>query len=158
MTPTKEDVVRAAEQAHAGHPQFRGHWRGPEWKLVLLRRAIHTKLGTAFERGDVTIAKAAEPGYLTAYSVRNEADTRIEARDAVEMIDLQKFVAVRLRLERLAIMLGARELKEACCNLVLDDGDGSHARIALAALRRIPFRHGGVEDATREIERLLEAA
>lgn len=145
-TPTKEEIVRLAEEAHRQYPQYRGHWRGPEWKLVLIRRAIRTKMGVAFERGDVTIARPSEehPGHVSAYSLRNEIDTMIEARDAAEMSDLQKFVAVRLRLERLALQLGAKELKTACCDLLLDEGDGRMARRALGQLRSCPFRHGGI--------------
>lgn len=159
-TPTKEDVIRAAEEAHARYPQYRGHWRGPEWKLVLVRRTVRTKMGVAFERGDVTVARPdpCHPCYVTAYSLRNAVDTMLDARDVVEMVDLQRFMAVRMRLERLAAHLGASKLKQACCELALDEGDGRMAARALGALRSLPFRHGGVDDVIREIESLLEEA
>jgi hypothetical protein len=159
-TPTKDDIIRQAEAAHLAYPQYRGHWRGSEWKLVLLRRDIRTKMGLAFERGDVTISRPAQdhPGYVDAYSTRNNVDTRIGARDAAEMVDLQKFVAIRYRLERLAVQVGARQLKSAACLLVLDDGDGQEARRALGELRSCPFEHGEVKSIIHEIEQLLEAA
>lgn len=158
--PTKEDIVREAEEAHRHYPQYRGRWRGPEWQFVMVRRSVRTKLGHAFERGEFTVARPCpdHPGSVTAYSLRNRADTLIDSRDVVPVADLQKFVPVRLRLERLAVRLGAKPIKEACCELALDEGNGRHARHALAALHSLPFRHGAVEDAIVEIEKLLEAA
>lgn len=156
-TPTKEEIILEAEQVYRAFDLYRNFWRGPEWKLVMIRRNVSTELGVAFVRGDVSIAALdkANPGWVTVYSRRNEINTRLAERDVVEVVDLQKFVPVRQRLERLASQFGIRALKEACCELILDDGGGQNARRALGRLRSCDFRHGDVEDAIAEIERLL---
>lgn len=83
---TLEQVIAAAEEAHASLPQYEGHWSTGEWFLVRFTRRVRTKMGVAFERGDVTIAHA--PRYRdqwddcpTAYSLRNEIDTSVRWSD-----------------------------------------------------------------------------
>jgi hypothetical protein len=71
-------VEAAAEAEHAAYPQYVGHWAGPEWVLVRLTRRITTKLGLAFERGDVTLGKRGPiTGEWTVYSLRNGIDTAV---------------------------------------------------------------------------------
>ena len=74
-----------AEAAHAQFPQYKGHWDG--WKLARITRRIRTKLGVAFEPGDVVLAKdetipdpAGDQRAVVAYSFRNKADTSLPLR------------------------------------------------------------------------------
>lgn len=75
------DVVRAvAGVEHQEYPQYNGHWdEANGWVLVLVTRKVETKMGVAFEPGDVTLGKRA--GFLgdgwTVYSIRNGCDTRL---------------------------------------------------------------------------------
>jgi hypothetical protein len=84
----KAKIISQAEQDNAQWPQYKGHWRGDEWVLVKIKRRIRTKLGVAFEKGDVTIAKRDESvehkGFFTAYSLRNKIDTSVP-ENAVEV-------------------------------------------------------------------------
>lgn len=57
------------------------------------------------------------------------------------------FARVRKLIEPLAVRLGDRKLKEACCELVVDSGDGRHAIKALGKLRGLDYRIGDLEDA-----------
>lgn len=94
-------LKRHAKSAHSQFPQYDGHWDGPEWVLVKVTRRVRTKLGVAFEKGDVTLARPNEPvtdpglspatlaelnkpGW-TAYSVRNSINTALSAK-AVKVI------------------------------------------------------------------------
>lgn len=79
------DVVRTAAYGfHAAYPQYEGHWDGPEWKVVRIRSRVVTKMGVAFEAGDVTIARREGVDWFTsqqprwvAYSWRNAIDTAV---------------------------------------------------------------------------------
>jgi hypothetical protein len=91
---TKQAIIEQAEAAHARYPQYAGHWSGEEWKLVKVNRRIVSKLGVAFEVGDVTIARP-DPyderdnaGRLLwfAYSTRNNVDTAVRPED----LDIQE--------------------------------------------------------------------
>lgn len=84
-TTTKEEVVEAAERAHAQYPQYDVHWRDPKWRLARVTKRVRTKMGLAFEAGDVTIAHEREDEegeWVTAYSLRNECDTSIDPKYA----------------------------------------------------------------------------
>lgn len=79
-------IVAQAAERHAPYPQYAAHWDGPEWQLVTITKRVKTKLGVAFEPGDVTLARADRgDGYphpkgwtfLMAYSVRNGIDTSV---------------------------------------------------------------------------------
>jgi hypothetical protein len=67
------------------------------------------------------------------------------------------FVKVRKLLEPLAVRLGDRRLKAACCELVVDSGDGRHAARALANLRAVEYRLGDIDDAKRLLSSQLAA-
>lgn len=85
---TREEVAAAAEQQHADHPQYRGHWDGDEWQPVRLTRRVTTKMGVAFEAGDVTLARwtpDTDDTVATAYSFRNRVDTSVRYTD-VEVV------------------------------------------------------------------------
>ena len=65
------------------------------------------------------------------------------------------FVKIRKMLEPVAVRLGDRRLQEACCQLIIDSGDGRHAVRALANLRAVEYHHGDVEDARRLLSNQL---
>lgn len=71
------DVVAVADAEHSQYPQYKGHWDGPTWVLVgVTVDHIDTTLGTAFRKGDITIARRSPiSGEYTAYSIRNGIDT-----------------------------------------------------------------------------------
>jgi len=73
-----------ADAKHMGYPQYRGHWDGPGWTLYRITRRIETKLGVAFEPGDITIGyrystRLTASRTITLYSLRNGSDTSIDA-------------------------------------------------------------------------------
>jgi hypothetical protein len=90
-TPTRESLISQAEADHAEWPQYQGHFDA--YVLVRIRRKIKTKMGVAFEKGEIAIAKPKGRtekigGYAdltldsrTVYSVRNKCDTAIFASD-----------------------------------------------------------------------------
>jgi hypothetical protein len=88
-------VRESAAEAHAQHRQYDGHWDGDEWFVVEFKRKVETKMGVAFEQGDLTIARRlkdsqeqAELGdSICAYSVRNRVDTWVPASFVREMKD-----------------------------------------------------------------------
>jgi len=65
------------------------------------------------------------------------------------------FVKIRKMLEPVAVRLGDRRLQEACCQLIIDSGDGRHAVRALANLRAVDYRLGAIEDARRLLSNQL---
>lgn len=65
------------------------------------------------------------------------------------------FVKIRKMLEPVAVRLGDRRLKEACCELLVDSGDGRHAVKALANLRAVEYRVYDVEQARNLLSRQL---
>ncbi len=78
----KQDIIDQAAADHAQHPQYQGHWDGEDWYMVVFTKRVTTKMGIAFEAGDVTIAHgpAGEDEYdtfPTAYSLRNKIDTSV---------------------------------------------------------------------------------
>lgn len=85
----KSALIAEAEKHHEKYPQYRGHWSGPEWKLLLIRKDVKTKLGVAFRAGDVVLGKfndhVIECGPYegqqssTCYSRRNKCDTAVRA-------------------------------------------------------------------------------
>ncbi len=101
MNTTLKNLREKARTSHAQYPQYAGHWDGPEWVLVRVTRRIRTKLGVAFERGELALARrtppetdsSLSPAILaemnrpswTAYSVRNRADTQISLEAAREV-------------------------------------------------------------------------
>jgi len=80
----REAIEQAAYAKHAAYRQYDGHWSGERWKLGVIDRRVRTRMGTAFERGDVVLYRDHEPHrdgteavHLTAYSVRNGVDTAL---------------------------------------------------------------------------------
>lgn len=159
LKPSKADIIRQANEDHAQDPQFRGHWEGPEWRLVLVRRRISTRKGDAFLKGEITIARSSpRPGFMEAYSLNMKADTEVPARDLLPLMDITELVNIRQKLERVAVTTGSVMVKKACLCLVVEDGTGAEVQHALRYLQRVPFAHGDVEDAVRDIRSLVEAA
>ncbi len=91
IAAVREEVIRQADEAHARYPQYAGHWDGPEWFVVRITRTVKTKMGVAFEAGEITLAKHSRidprdlaivgprPLFVTAYSIRNKIDTSVQA-------------------------------------------------------------------------------
>ncbi len=79
---------KLAQAEHADYPQYDGHWSGPEWTVVKLNRRVKTKLGVAFEKGELALACRTlgvtdigiSPTTWTVYSVRNRCDTVVSPR------------------------------------------------------------------------------
>lgn len=88
-------LKRDAEAKVAQYPQYRGHF--DNYVLVRVRKRIRTKMGVAFEAGEVSIANPAErintdaPAFgkrkayagpwITVWSARNSVDTSIKKKD-----------------------------------------------------------------------------
>lgn len=92
----------AARAAHEDFPQYCGYWDGPEWVLVRMSRRVKTKMGVAFEKGEVALARRSpkEPNSSSlspaaraelnkpsweAYSVRNRCNTIVAVKAAKEV-------------------------------------------------------------------------
>jgi hypothetical protein len=91
LATIRDAIVAIANNHNAAYPQYAGHWDGSEWYAVRIVKDVKTKLGLAFQAGEVTIARAdrgdgyAHPKgwtFLTAYSVRNKIDTSIRTEYA----------------------------------------------------------------------------
>lgn len=88
-------AVNAVAAAQIGHlPQYAGKFDGPEWVLVRCRRAVVTKGGLRFARGDYAVADASPEALpfcsvgaptMSAYSVRGAVSVRV-ARGDFEVI------------------------------------------------------------------------
>ena len=86
-------VREDAASKHAQYPQYEGHWDGDEWYVVRLKRAVRTKMGTAFVKDELTIARDPDgrerevglPDSVCAYSLSNRIDTWVR-REWVEVI------------------------------------------------------------------------
>jgi hypothetical protein len=90
---TVATIVRmSADERHAQHPQYDGHWDGPQWRLVRFTRHVVTKGGCRFAAGDYTIADltpnplpAVPQPYVTAYSVRGYVNCSVARTDFTEV-------------------------------------------------------------------------
>jgi hypothetical protein len=89
-------VREEAARKHAQYPQYEGHWDGDEWYVVRLKRAVRTKMGQAFEKGELTIARDLDDrervgdrsqgsDSVCAYSLSNGIDTWVR-REWVEVL------------------------------------------------------------------------
>jgi len=69
-----------ADADHAAYPQYAYYWDGREWFPIVITMDITTKMGLAFQKGDVVLAKRygsySWPSTL-AYSFRNKCNTPI---------------------------------------------------------------------------------
>jgi hypothetical protein len=86
IAQSAQNIRDIANAANSQWPQYRGHWDGPEWKLVQMSARTRTKLGVAFEAGDITLAHR-DPQFRGwfAYSVRNNIDTLVSSRKVREI-------------------------------------------------------------------------
>lgn len=81
-------LIASAEESMARYPHYAGHWE-ETYEVATIRRRVTTKMGLAFERGDVVLIRrrpeADGPGrpgtHFVAWSRRNVVDTWIDARD-----------------------------------------------------------------------------
>lgn len=73
---TLSKVVEIAEEANREFPQYNGYFRSPDWRLVIFARVVETKLGVAFEVGDVTLGRKRplSPSW-ECWSIRNKCLT-----------------------------------------------------------------------------------
>jgi hypothetical protein len=81
----KKTLIEQAEEAHKQYPQYEGHWRTWDWDVAKIRRKVRTKMGIAFEIGDIVLVRR-QPGLTkslgwTAYSFRNSCDTAVLRTD-----------------------------------------------------------------------------
>lgn len=53
----KRDLIANAASALAAYPQYAGCHDGPEWTLIRVSRVVKTKMGQAFERGEIALAR-----------------------------------------------------------------------------------------------------
>jgi hypothetical protein len=84
-------LIAEADAAHVQYPQYRGHWDG--WVLVRFKRNVTTKMGRAFDKGEIALAKPASRKIgegrfagrqaITAYSTKTKCDTSALATEAV---------------------------------------------------------------------------
>jgi hypothetical protein len=70
------DAIKAdAATRLAQYPQYDGYHDGPEWTLVTVRRNVKTKLGQAFVKGQVALAKHSPAEYMNGHLVVSEGWT-----------------------------------------------------------------------------------
>jgi hypothetical protein len=98
----KNAIRERANSDNAQWLQYKGHWDGPEWVLVKVTRRVKTKMGVAFEKGEIALARKTpqEPDSAnlspatraeinkpswTVYSVRNRVDTKVSIRTCKEL-------------------------------------------------------------------------
>lgn len=86
----QEWLTADASAAHEQYPQYRGHWHG--WDIGVVRHKVETKLGLAFEAGDLVLLRPRTRLWfglrdtdVTAYSWRNGIDTRLAYGDVVRL-------------------------------------------------------------------------
>lgn len=88
----KADALAAlkadADKSHEGLPQYKGHF--DTYRLCRVKKTIKTKMGVAFEKGDLAIMTGFRAhdthdrellGCLTVYSQRNGCDTVLRPSD-----------------------------------------------------------------------------
>lgn len=80
-------IAGVADLAHAEYPQYDGFWNDrSEWAIYRITEDVTTKFGMAFQQQDIVIASVVqEPGFITAYSVRNAVNTVIKSRMVVKL-------------------------------------------------------------------------
>jgi hypothetical protein len=68
-----------AQEATVAYPQYLGHWDG--WRVVEITESVRTKLGQAFEPGDLALRRPGQchgdAGFVTCYSRRNGVNTSV---------------------------------------------------------------------------------
>jgi hypothetical protein len=88
-------LITEAAAAHAQYPQYEGHW--DNWRVAEITRRVRTKMGVAFQAGDLVLVapqtttekvapRSRQPiayedwptkEFATAYSRRNGIDTAV---------------------------------------------------------------------------------
>lgn len=73
-------IRQIAEVKSSIYPQYQGYWDG--WVLVRVKKTIRTKMGVAFEKGDLTLMdpEIECDEFVTCYSIRNDINTLIERK------------------------------------------------------------------------------
>jgi hypothetical protein len=71
-------LLAQADADHAQHPQYANYWDG--WRVVEVTAQVRTKLGVAFEPGDLALAAPPETvaPFRTVYSTRNKINTSVQ--------------------------------------------------------------------------------
>lgn len=79
-------LVLQANIDHSQYPQYEGYWDGPQWRVARVRRPVTTKMGLAFDKGDIVLAKQSSGSldqrlWVTGYSWRNRVNTSVWSGD-----------------------------------------------------------------------------
>ena len=85
----RNEIRRLAAAQHDAYPQYDGHWDGDEWILAVIKKDVFTKMGQAFMKLDIVLAKyrrassledIGETGHDSwiIYSVRNGINTDVD--------------------------------------------------------------------------------
>jgi hypothetical protein len=96
-TPTMLAQAESARQHAitelAPYPQYDGKHDDPAWRPCLVRRRIVTRMGLAFEKGEVSIGRETPTVYAATgagydvWSVRNGIHTLLKLTDAILLDD-----------------------------------------------------------------------
>ena len=78
--PLIEQIRQRAYNDNAKTLKHMGHWDGLEWRLVRINRDVRTKMGHAFFKGQIAMARQESDGTITAYSISNRCDTGLPAK------------------------------------------------------------------------------
>lgn len=93
----RHEVIATANAQNAGYPQYAGYWDGPEWFVVRITKTVKTKMGVAFDAGEITLARwsrmdprdlavvGPRPLFVTAYSIQNRINTSVKAGDVEQL-------------------------------------------------------------------------
>jgi len=95
----RERLIVAAKERVKEYPQYLGHFDG--YILIRIKKDVRTKMGLAFRKGELAIAKPVGVEILgrrkgldqwaTAFSISNGVDTSISARAVDWMGNEPKF-------------------------------------------------------------------
>lgn len=85
------ELKARATAANALFPQYRGYHLSPDWCLVRIGRDVNTKLGAAFMKGELALARlcpadAYGPECWEAWSQSNRIHTRINPAWATQVV------------------------------------------------------------------------
>ena len=94
---TRTVLIAQADADLGHHPQYKGYWN--DWAVGTVTRKVRTKLGVAFEKGDVVLvspkietnkvpvrgkslpyAEWPTKSFAVCYSFRNKCNTQIDAK------------------------------------------------------------------------------
>lgn len=82
----RANLIAQANADNAAFPQYKGYF--DSYILVKIKKVQRTKLGIAFDAGEVAIAKPNlnDRGNFTVYSIKNKINTSVKYSD-VQYID-----------------------------------------------------------------------